>query len=129
MFPATDSNLCARALGEQVLPLYALGATSRCWLHHRGLNDTYKVAGSQVDYEAALGRSSVPALFINFPGDNYAPAACASYLASKLRSAHVTVRSLSAAQLGITRSDHFRWAAQPQNLVRDTVKWIRTHAR
>ncbi|MFI6675005.1 alpha/beta fold hydrolase [Kribbella sp. NPDC050470] len=96
---------------------------------HEALTGRYKVAGSQVDYEAALARSSVPALFINFPGDNYAPAACASYLASKLRSAHVTVRSLSAEQLGITRSDHFRWAAHPQTLVRDTVKWIRTHAR
>ena len=49
MFPATDSNLCAHALVEQVLPLYDLGAISRCHLHHRGLNDTYKVEGSQGD--------------------------------------------------------------------------------
>jgi Ser/Thr protein kinase RdoA (MazF antagonist) len=38
MFPATDSN-----------PLYDLRAISRCRLHHRGLNDTYKVEGSQGD--------------------------------------------------------------------------------
>ena len=31
------------------MPLYALGAISRCRLHHRGLNDTYKVEGSQGD--------------------------------------------------------------------------------
>lgn len=43
MFPATDSNLCAHALVERVLPLYSLGAISRCRLHHRGLNDTYRV--------------------------------------------------------------------------------------
>jgi Ser/Thr protein kinase RdoA (MazF antagonist) len=49
MFPAADSNLCARALLEQVLPLYALGAISRCRLHHRGLNDTYKVELSRGD--------------------------------------------------------------------------------
>ena len=49
MFPATDSNLCARSLVDQVLPLYALGAIRRCRLHHRGLNDTYKVEGSQGD--------------------------------------------------------------------------------
>jgi predicted alpha/beta hydrolase len=96
---------------------------------HEALTGRYKVAGSKVDYEAALAKSPVPALFINFPGDNYAPATCASYLARKLRSAHVTVRSLSAEHLGIARSDHFRWAAQPQTLVRDAVKWIRTHAR
>jgi len=78
-------------------------------------------------YEKLAHTLTVPALFINFPGDNYAPAACASYLASKLRSAHVTLRSLSAAHLGIARSDHFRWAAQPQALVRDAVKWIHTH--
>jgi Ser/Thr protein kinase RdoA (MazF antagonist) len=45
MFPTTDSNLCARSLAEQVLPLYDLGEIRRCHLHHRGLNDTYKVEG------------------------------------------------------------------------------------
>jgi len=43
MFPATDSIVSAHALLEQVLPLYDLGIISRCRLHHRGLNDTYKV--------------------------------------------------------------------------------------
>jgi Ser/Thr protein kinase RdoA (MazF antagonist) len=47
MFPTTDSNLSGHALVEQVLSLYALGAVSRCRLHHRGLNDTYKVEGGQ----------------------------------------------------------------------------------
>jgi len=49
MFPTTDSSLCAHSLVERVLSLYALGAISRCRLHHRGLNDTYKVEGSQGD--------------------------------------------------------------------------------
>ena len=49
MFPATNSVLCARSLVEQVLPLYALEAVSRCRFHHRGLNDTYKVECSQGD--------------------------------------------------------------------------------
>src|SRR5262249_45624905 len=49
MFPATDSNLCAHALVEQVLCLYDLGEISRCRLHHRGLNDTYKVEVSRGD--------------------------------------------------------------------------------
>ena len=49
MFPTTDSNLCARSLVEQVLSLYSLGAISRCRLHNRGLNDTYKVEGSLGD--------------------------------------------------------------------------------
>lgn len=49
MLPTTDSNLCAHALIEQVLSQYDLGAISRCRLHHRGLNDTYKVEGSQGD--------------------------------------------------------------------------------
>ena len=47
MFPATDSNLSAHALVEQVLPLYELGPVSRCRFHHRGLNDTYKVETDQ----------------------------------------------------------------------------------
>jgi Ser/Thr protein kinase RdoA (MazF antagonist) len=49
MLPATDSTLCAHALREQVLPLYDLGEISSCRLHHRGLNDTYKVESGQGD--------------------------------------------------------------------------------
>jgi Ser/Thr protein kinase RdoA (MazF antagonist) len=47
MFPVTDSTLCADSLVEQVLSQYDLGAVRRCRLHHRGLNDTYKVESSQ----------------------------------------------------------------------------------
>ena len=47
MFPVTDSNLSADSLVEQVLSQYDLGAVRRCRLHHRGLNDTYKVESSQ----------------------------------------------------------------------------------
>jgi Ser/Thr protein kinase RdoA (MazF antagonist) len=49
MFAATDSNVSALALLEQVLPLYDLGAVTRCRFYHRGLNDTYKVETSQGD--------------------------------------------------------------------------------
>jgi len=43
MFPVIDSNPRPDALIEQVLPAYGLGVISRCRLHARGLNDTYKV--------------------------------------------------------------------------------------
>jgi Ser/Thr protein kinase RdoA (MazF antagonist) len=43
MFPVTDSNLRTDALVDQVLPPYGLGPISRCRLHTRGLNDTYKI--------------------------------------------------------------------------------------
>jgi Ser/Thr protein kinase RdoA (MazF antagonist) len=43
MFPVIGSNLRPDALIEQVLPAYGLGATGRCRLHARGLNDTYKI--------------------------------------------------------------------------------------
>ena len=49
MFAATDSNVSALALLEQVLTLYDLGAVTRCRFYHRGLNDTYKVETSQGD--------------------------------------------------------------------------------
>jgi Ser/Thr protein kinase RdoA (MazF antagonist) len=49
MLPVTDSNLRARSLVEQVLSQYDLGPISRCRLHHRGLNDTYKVECSRGD--------------------------------------------------------------------------------
>jgi Ser/Thr protein kinase RdoA (MazF antagonist) len=43
MFPATDSNLRADALVQQVLVHYSIGKIARCRYHTRGLNDTYKV--------------------------------------------------------------------------------------
>jgi len=43
MFPVTDSSLRTDALVDQVLPPYGLGPISRCRLHRRGLNDTYKI--------------------------------------------------------------------------------------
>jgi Ser/Thr protein kinase RdoA (MazF antagonist) len=43
MFPVVDSNLRPDALIEQMLPAYGLGPISRCRLHVRGLNDTYRV--------------------------------------------------------------------------------------
>jgi Ser/Thr protein kinase RdoA (MazF antagonist) len=49
MFPVTDSNLCANSLVERVLSRYDLGAVRCCRLHHRGLNDTYKVECGQDD--------------------------------------------------------------------------------
>jgi Ser/Thr protein kinase RdoA (MazF antagonist) len=51
-FIATDSILNTRFLIEGVLSLYALEPISRCRLHARGLNDTYKVetAGGWTHY-------------------------------------------------------------------------------
>ncbi|MGW4231145.1 alpha/beta hydrolase family protein [Streptomyces sp. NPDC004980] len=92
---------------------------------HEGLTGRYRVLGSGVDYEAALARSCVPALFITFPGDRYVPGACASHLVAKLRSARVTERRIPAERLGLARSDHFRWAARPQEVVREAVEWLR----
>ena len=40
---ATDSSLSPTFLIDHILNRYALGAISRCRLHSRGLNDTYKV--------------------------------------------------------------------------------------
>jgi len=49
MLPVTDFNLCAHALVEHRLPLYDLGVISRCRLHHRTLNDTYKAESGHDD--------------------------------------------------------------------------------
>ncbi|MFC9246206.1 hypothetical protein ACFT7S_20060 [Streptomyces sp. NPDC057136] len=58
-----------------------------------------------------------------FPGDRYVPGAC-PHLAAKLRSARVTERRISAERLGLAQTDHFRWAARPQEVVREAVEWL-----
>jgi len=43
MLPIVDSNPRPDALIEQVLPAYRLGVISRCRLHTRGINDTFRI--------------------------------------------------------------------------------------
>ncbi|WP_151770304.1 alpha/beta hydrolase family protein [Streptomyces abyssomicinicus] len=96
-----------------------------CDWGHEALTGRYRVRGSDVDYETALTGSHVPTLFITFPGDRYIPDTCTAHLAAKLRSARVTGRRITAERLGLARSDHFRWAARPQEVVREVVEWLR----
>ncbi|MCK2218642.1 alpha/beta fold hydrolase [Actinomadura sp. ATCC 31491] len=95
----------------------------RDWLHD-ALHGAYLVHGSPVDYEAALSRSTVPALFVVLPGDHYVPEACSRQLADRLPAARVSWAEIPADQVGLARTHHFRWAHRPGAVVEAALRWL-----
>jgi predicted alpha/beta hydrolase len=85
----------------------------------------YRIAGSSVDYEAALSRSTVPALFIAFPGDRYVPGPNVRHLSDKAASAEVATAEIDPARFGFDTSHHFRWAFRPTAVVEEFDGWVR----
>jgi predicted alpha/beta hydrolase len=85
----------------------------------------YRVARTSVDYEAALGASEVPALFLAFPDDPYVPDPCWRHLASKLTAADVAEQRITPEELRMKKSDHFRWVLRPQPVVDRMQQWLR----
>jgi predicted alpha/beta hydrolase len=86
----------------------------------------YRVRRSAVDYERALATSTVPAMFVAFPGDRFVPAPAMRHLAAKLTTAPVTWREIPPAALGLTTTHHFRWVFRPQAVVEAVAAWVPT---
>ncbi|MEW9551133.1 alpha/beta fold hydrolase [Nonomuraea sp. NPDC050783] len=95
----------------------------RDWMHD-ATRGAYLVHGSPVDYEAALSRSTVPALFVVLPGDRYVPEACSRQLADRLPSAGVSWAHVAPEQVGLARTHHFRWAHRPDAVVEAALRWL-----
>jgi predicted alpha/beta hydrolase len=85
----------------------------------------YRVSRGSTDYETALARSTVPALFVLLPDDPYVPAACTRHLARKLRLASVEHREIPAAEFRLRTTDHFRWVTRPQAVVEAAAEWLK----
>lgn len=92
---------------------------------YEAMTGRYKVRGGSVDYDEALARSTVPALFITFPDDTFVPRPCADHLAGKLTSADVTHVELPPARFRLARTDHFRWVMRPGPVAEAVAQWAK----
>lgn len=90
---------------------------------HESMTGRYRVSRSSVDYETALAESEVPALFVVFPGDPYVPDQCWQHLADKLPKADVA-QPVTAEELRLKQTDHFRWVLRPQPVVDRMQQWL-----
>jgi predicted alpha/beta hydrolase len=92
---------------------------------YEAMTGRYKVRGSSVDYDEALARSTVPALFITFPDDPFVPRPCADHLAGKLTTADVTHLELPPERFRLPKTDHFRWVMRPGAVAETVAQWIK----
>lgn len=91
---------------------------------HESMTGRYRVTRSDVDYERALAESTVPALFVTFPEDEFVPLPNVEHLAAKLRTAPVAWREIPPAEFGLRRSHHFRWVFRPQAVASAVAAWV-----
>jgi len=84
----------------------------------------YRAKGSDIDYEAALGRLQEPALLVSVAGDDFAPASAADHLASKLPPERVTREHLDDALFHESGNAHFGWVKRPGPVVDTIAGWM-----
>lgn len=95
---------------------------------YEAMTGRYRVSRSSIDYEQALATSTVPALFVGFPGDQFVPAPCSDHLAGKLESAVVARQEIAPRALRLEKTHHFRWVMRPQAVAELVREWIEPQA-
>ena len=91
---------------------------------HQARTGRYRAKGSEIDYEAALGRLQEPALLISVSGDDFAPASAADHLAGKLPPDRVTRLHLDDAVFRESGNAHFGWVKRHGPVVSAVVDWM-----
>lgn len=86
------------------------------------LTGRYTAEGIGEDLEAGLARYAGPVLSLRMADDTFAPAAAVHAVTDKLAAADLQNAVIDTNELG-QPADHFRWAKQPQAVVRRVVAW------
>lgn len=85
----------------------------------------YRMAGSRVDYEAAMAQLDKPVLGLGFEADSLAPHRAMQALLGKFPRARRTHLHWSAADCGGVALDHFSWAKRPDLVVPTVARFVR----
>jgi predicted alpha/beta hydrolase len=75
---------------------------------------TYRLSGSDEDYDARMGTVHKQVLAVSIAGDAWCPPEATKKLYGKLRRADVTHETVDA---GVTRNAHLSWVKQPETVV------------
>lgn len=90
----------------------------------QGRTGRYKLRKSREDYEALLGRLTLPVLSISFEGDFLAPRGAARHLLGKMKQAHTTHFHLNPDDYGLKNNYHFSWARMPDFIIEKIMEWM-----
>jgi predicted alpha/beta hydrolase len=92
---------------------------------YNGLYGKYRLAGSPLDYEAALKKMDAPYLTISIPGDELAPVEATDNLVEKFAPAAIRSHLQLENRPGNSYSyNHFNWAKYPQEIIQHILSWI-----
>lgn len=85
----------------------------------------FAIAGSAVDYEAAIGLLTNRVLMLTLEGDRLITEAAAAHLSDRLTAAALTTERVGADQNGGAPFDHFRWArTNPAAILAPVAAWL-----
>lgn len=80
---------------------------------HEGKRGTYRICGSDIDYEKLLAEYQRPVLMVSLKEDELVPLSSANYLATKLLLSRVTQVSVDSTQFDLKPFNHFNWTKNP----------------
>ncbi len=87
------------------------------------LTGRYDLAGTDLDYEALLGRAELPVLAVTFEGDALGPRQASENLLAKLSRAGLSRLHVDRATQG-QDSGHFGWLKNPEFVTDPAVAWL-----
>src|SRR3990167_2436723 len=88
------------------------------------LTGRYCPAGSDFDYEAALGKLELPVLALSYTDDVFAPVSAPRWLLAKMPEAQVTHLELSPSDLGVSAVGHNGWVKNNGRVVQQIADWL-----
>jgi len=89
-----------------------------------GSSGRYRVAGLELDFDAALARVNVPAWAAHLEHDRFAPLSSTTELQSRLPLARWQTEHYTAAQFAAKQATHFSWMKEPGPIVARLREWI-----
>lgn len=95
----------------------------RDWSHVARTGE-YRLRGSHVDYEQALGHLMLPVLAVTFAADTWAPAAATQLLLQKIAKRKPIHWHWDAAQTQGVALDHYAWIKRPDLVVPAVARYI-----
>ncbi len=84
----------------------------------------YRLTGSDFDFETALSQLELKLLAINYADDAFAPQKATDNLLDKMPKTSVQRTTVTAAQLGAKRADHFNWMRHPAPVAQIISEWL-----
>lgn len=85
----------------------------------------YKLKGSKREFKRELALVNLPVLAINYRDDRFAPTAATQILCDLLGASEAQFIRVTAADLSLSRADHFSWLKRPKVVAGLIQNWLK----